>query len=226
MSEEELVARTPSPATVSTLLEDLRALGIREGETLMVHSSLSAIGWVAGREHAVVLALQQVLGDEGTLVMPSHSSSLSDPAAWTNPPVPQTWFKAIQHETPAYDPDMTPTRVWAQSLTASDHNEMHYGVIIRAIRLSLAVPLPLASSRITPLHPASVKNRPLQGSTISMHRSSCSAWATSPTPRSTLRSIARTGPPRGSLRGEHRSSSMGKGAGNATRTWIWNPRTL
>jgi aminoglycoside 3-N-acetyltransferase len=45
MSEEELVARTPSPATVSTLLEDLRALGIREGETLLVHSSLSAIGW-------------------------------------------------------------------------------------------------------------------------------------------------------------------------------------
>jgi aminoglycoside 3-N-acetyltransferase len=86
MSEEELVARTPSPATLSTLLEDLRALGIREGETLLVHSSLNAIGWVAGREHAAVLALQQVLGDEGTLVMPSHSSSLSDPAAWTNPP--------------------------------------------------------------------------------------------------------------------------------------------
>jgi aminoglycoside 3-N-acetyltransferase len=110
MSEEELVARTPSPASVSTLLEDLRALGIREGETVMVHSSLSAIGWVAGREHAVVLTLQQVLGDEGTLVMPSHSSSLSDPAAWTNPPVPQTWFEAIRLETPAYDPDMTPTR--------------------------------------------------------------------------------------------------------------------
>ena len=110
MSEEELVARTPSPASVSTLLEDLRALGIRVGETVIIHSSLSAIGWVAGREHAVVLALQQVLGDEGTLVMPSHSSSLSDPAEWTNPPVPQTWFEAIRHETPAYDPDMTPTR--------------------------------------------------------------------------------------------------------------------
>jgi aminoglycoside 3-N-acetyltransferase len=110
MSEEELVARSPLPATLSTLLKDLRALGIREGETLLVHSSLSSIGWVAGREHAVVLALQEVLGDEGTLVMPSHSSSLSDPAAWTNPPVPQTWFEAIRNETPAYDPDMTPTR--------------------------------------------------------------------------------------------------------------------
>jgi aminoglycoside 3-N-acetyltransferase len=110
MSEEELVARSPLPATLSTLSKDLRALGIREGETLLVHSSLSSIGWVAGREHAVVLALQEVLGDEGTLVMPSHSSSLSDPAAWTNPPVPQTWFEAIRNETPAYDPDMTPTR--------------------------------------------------------------------------------------------------------------------
>ena len=110
MSEGELVARTPLPATISTLSKDLRALGVREGGILLVHSSLSAIGWVAGREHAVVLALQEVLGDEGTLVMPSHSSSLSDPAEWTNPPVPQTWFEAIRHETPAYDPDMTPTR--------------------------------------------------------------------------------------------------------------------
>lgn len=110
MSEEELVARTPKPATVSTLSKDLKGLGIREGATLLVHSSLSAIGWVAGREQAVVLALQEVIGDEGTLVMPSHSSSLSDPAAWSNPPVPEAWHDAIRSETPAYDQDMTPTR--------------------------------------------------------------------------------------------------------------------
>ena len=89
MSEGELVARTPLPATISTLSKDLRALGIREGGTLLVHSSLSAIGWVAGREHAVVLALQEVLGDEGTLVMPSHSSSLSDPPSGPIPPCPR-----------------------------------------------------------------------------------------------------------------------------------------
>ena len=110
MSEEELVARTPEPATVTSLTRNLEALGIRDGAILLVHSSLSAIGWVAGGAHSVVLALQHVLGDEGTLAMPSHSSSLSDPATWTSPPVPHSWFDAIRGETPAFDPDMTPTR--------------------------------------------------------------------------------------------------------------------
>ncbi len=58
MSEEELIERTPEPATISSLSKDLKGLGIREGETLLVHSSPRAIGWVAGREQAVVLALQ------------------------------------------------------------------------------------------------------------------------------------------------------------------------
>jgi aminoglycoside 3-N-acetyltransferase len=110
MSEEELIARTPEPATVSSLTLELRDLGILEGTTLLVHSSLRAIGWVVGGEHAVVMALQQVLGDAGTLVMPSFSSALSDPAGWAHPPVPQAWFEAVRAEMPAFDPDMTPTR--------------------------------------------------------------------------------------------------------------------
>lgn len=110
MTEEEIVERTPAPATVSSLARDLESLGIQKGATLLVHSSLSAIGWVAGREHAVVLALQRALGDEGTLIMPSYSSSLSDPASWSSPPVPHSWFEPIRQEMPAFDPDMTPTR--------------------------------------------------------------------------------------------------------------------
>ena len=110
MSEEELIARTPEPATVSSLTRDLGALGVREGSTMLVHSSLSAIGWVAGGPHAVVLALQKALGESGTLVMPTLSSSLSDPAEWAHPPVPAAWFEAIRSEWPAFDPDMTPTR--------------------------------------------------------------------------------------------------------------------
>ncbi|MDQ4124626.1 MAG: AAC(3) family N-acetyltransferase [Actinomycetota bacterium] len=110
MSEHEVVAATARPATVSSLVRDLHALGVAEGMTLFVHSSLSSLGWVAGGPQAVVIALQQAVGDAGTLAMPAHSTSLSEPSQWQHPPVPESWWETIRNETPAFDPRLTPTR--------------------------------------------------------------------------------------------------------------------
>ncbi len=98
------------PATAESLRADMAALGVAPGMTLLVHTSLSRIGWVAGGPQAVIMALQELLGPAGTLVMPAHSSDLSDPAAWHNPPVPADWWPIIRAHTPAYDPDLTQTR--------------------------------------------------------------------------------------------------------------------
>ena len=99
----------PGPGTVDTLAVDLRALGVASGSTLVVHSSLSTLGYVTGGAHSVVLALRDVLGPDGTLVVPTHSSSLSDPGRWENPPVPETWWPVIRESMPAFDPALTPT---------------------------------------------------------------------------------------------------------------------
>ncbi len=101
---------TGQPATVKSLSTDLRALGVKPGMTLLVHSSLSSLGWVCGGPVAVILALEQVLGPEGTLVMPTHSGDYSDPTEWENPPVPVSWWETIKQTMPAFDPDMAPTR--------------------------------------------------------------------------------------------------------------------
>lgn len=110
MTEKKVIDLTQNINTVDTIYDDLVNLGIRAGDILLVHSSLSSIGWVCGAEQAVVMALQQVITENGTLVMPAHSGADSDPAEWENPPVPKEWIQTIYENMPAFDVNLTPTR--------------------------------------------------------------------------------------------------------------------
>jgi aminoglycoside 3-N-acetyltransferase len=118
MSERDLmqreaaaVARADMPGTRESLAADLRALGVAPGMTLLVHSSLSALGWVAGGPVAVIQALMDVVTVEGTMVTPTFTGDNSDPAMWANPPVPEAWWPVIRAHTPAFEPAITPTRM-------------------------------------------------------------------------------------------------------------------
>lgn len=98
-------------ATRPSLAADLRALGLVEGSVVLVHASLSSLGWVNGGPVAVVQALLDALGPAGTLVMPTHTGDLSDPAGWSNPPIPEAWWEEVRRTMPLFDPDVTPTRM-------------------------------------------------------------------------------------------------------------------
>ncbi|MDE3259654.1 MAG: AAC(3) family N-acetyltransferase [Gemmatimonadota bacterium] len=52
--------------------EGLLALGLQPGAIVVVHSSLSSLGPVSGGANAVIDALIEALGPDGTLMMPTH----------------------------------------------------------------------------------------------------------------------------------------------------------
>ncbi|MFC7216423.1 aminoglycoside N(3)-acetyltransferase [Saliphagus sp. GCM10025334] len=110
MSERDAIDAVDEPVTVSSLVDDLRALGLTAGETVLVHSSLSSFGWVCVDAQTVVDALMAAVTEAGTLVMPTHSGQYGDPAVWSNPPVPDDWIDTIRAERPPYRPATTPTR--------------------------------------------------------------------------------------------------------------------
>jgi aminoglycoside 3-N-acetyltransferase len=51
----------------------LEGFGFGRGDRIMVHSSLSSFGWVEGGAEAVIEALMDLVGSEGTILMPSFN---------------------------------------------------------------------------------------------------------------------------------------------------------
>ena len=56
--------------TFERLVSDLRKLGLKKGDKVAVHSSLKSLGYVVGGAETVIKALLQIIGSEGTLLMP------------------------------------------------------------------------------------------------------------------------------------------------------------
>ncbi|MEU6572830.1 AAC(3) family N-acetyltransferase [Streptomyces sp. NPDC046805] len=111
MPEPSVTSAVAAPlVTRDTVSAQLRGLGVETGEILLVHSSLRSLGWVCGGAVAVVQGLLDAVGPHGTLVVPTQSADLSDPAVWQNPPVPEEWWDTIRATMPAYDPLVTPSR--------------------------------------------------------------------------------------------------------------------
>jgi len=73
MSEQKIINKTNKPNTINSVYQDLIRLGINNNDILLVHSSLSNLGWVCGGAQTVITALMNAVGSDGTLVMPAHS---------------------------------------------------------------------------------------------------------------------------------------------------------
>jgi len=111
MAEADAIRNTSGgPVTEATIVSHLAALGLSPGSLVLVHTSLSRLGWVPGGPVSVIRALQEAVRSYGTIIMPTHSGDYSDPELWEHPPVPRDWWPVIRDTMPAFDPDISPTR--------------------------------------------------------------------------------------------------------------------
>lgn len=62
-----------APIKTEQIQEQLVKSGIKPGDTIFVHASLSKLGNINGGANSVIEALQLAIGDQGTLVMPCFS---------------------------------------------------------------------------------------------------------------------------------------------------------
>jgi len=96
MGDQPIITRT-------RLIRDLRALGLAEGQTVMLHASVKAIGWIVGGPDVVLDAILNVLTAEGTLMMLAGcEDGTYEMAEW-----PEEKRQAYLAECPPFDPART-----------------------------------------------------------------------------------------------------------------------
>lgn len=94
--------------TKEDLIEQFRACGTAEGQTIFVHTSLKSLGFVVGGAETLIRALLEIVGKEGTLMMPSQTWKNLDPSTGVHWEEPAEWWPIIREHWPAYDKEVTP----------------------------------------------------------------------------------------------------------------------
>lgn len=103
-------AAWPRLMTRDALADLFRRVGVRPGMSVMVHASLSGLGYLPNGPYDVIGAILDLIGPDGTLLAPTHTGQLTDPAGWKNPPVPAEWVDAVRRAMEPFDPARTPVR--------------------------------------------------------------------------------------------------------------------
>lgn len=100
------------PISIQDLVNGFKKIGLEKSMNLMVHSSLSKIGWVIGGANAVITALFEIIGNKGTIVMPSATPDCLHPEDWDKKINPD-WIPKIIENLPVFELNTTPTTMGA-----------------------------------------------------------------------------------------------------------------
>lgn len=101
------------PAKIVTrrrLRQDLDQLGLRAGDAVCIHSSCSHIGYIVGGPRTLLEVLHEMVGPSGTLMMPTFTGDLSEPARWRFPAVPKEMLDEVRDSLPGFHRQHSPSR--------------------------------------------------------------------------------------------------------------------
>lgn len=76
------MAQSTRVISQADIARDLRALGPKAGDTVYVHTSMKQIGWLAHGAETLIDAFTDVLTEEGTLCVPTHTLSFNESAPY------------------------------------------------------------------------------------------------------------------------------------------------
>ena len=93
----------------SDIADALKRAGLQKGDSVMVHASLGKIGYVCGGPQAVIEALIECVGEEGTVMMPTQSWKNLDPETGVHWDADEKDWDRIRENWPAFDKAITPT---------------------------------------------------------------------------------------------------------------------
>lgn len=94
--------------TRKDLADGLRASGLKAGAHVIAHTSMRKLGFIVGGAETLIRALLDVVGEDGTIMMPSQTWKNLDPETGVHWEEPQAWWPIIRAHWPAYDKAVTP----------------------------------------------------------------------------------------------------------------------
>nr|WP_320013633.1 AAC(3) family N-acetyltransferase [uncultured Desulfobacter sp.] len=74
---------------------DLAALGLSTGDMVCIHSALNGMGYISGGSESIISAIKNIIGSQGTLMMPTFTGGGST-------------YKYVTENLTCFDPDNTP----------------------------------------------------------------------------------------------------------------------
>lgn len=95
--------------TKEEIIAGLQRIGLEKSDVVMVHTSLKSMGYVCGGAQTVIEALIDIVGEEGTIMMPTQSWKNLDPECGVHWDADESEWQIIRENWPAYDRMITPT---------------------------------------------------------------------------------------------------------------------